>query len=197
MLKENTPLIETQRLILRRFDERDIQDILLIYGDEQANEFLPWFPIKTLKKASEYLYNAIFPCYAQDIAYCYAIALKADDRAIGYVHIHDIGGANDLGYGLRKEFWNQGIATEACLAIADRLKKAGFPFITATHDINNPGSGKVMEKLGMTYRYSYDELWQPKNFMVTFRMYQRNFDGEERTYDEYKHEHTWFVEQSK
>lgn len=32
-----------------------------------------------------------------------------------------------------------------------------------------------MRKLGLTYRYSYVEQWQPKDFPVVFRMYQRNF----------------------
>ncbi|MCZ4064917.1 hypothetical protein NB636_04885 [Oxalobacter aliiformigenes] len=36
-----------------------------------------------------------------------------------------------------------------------------------------------MEALGMSYRYSYEEMWQPKNFPVTFRLYQLNFDGNE------------------
>lgn len=50
-------------------------------------------------------------------------------------------------------------------------------YITATHDRNNPRSGNVMRKLGMTYCYSYEEQWQPKNFPVIFRMYQLNLDG--------------------
>ena len=59
-------------------------------------------------------------------------------------------------------------------------------YITATHDINNPRSGNVMKALGMRYRYSYQELWQPKNLLVTFRMYQLNFDhNDERVYKEY------------
>lgn len=33
-----------------------------------------------------------------------------------------------------------------------------------------------MKKIGMDYQYSYKELWQPKNRLVTFRMYQLNFD---------------------
>ena len=27
--------------------------------------------------------------------------------------------------------------------------------------------------------YSYEEQWQPKDFLVTFRMYQFNFDGQD------------------
>ena len=32
-----------------------------------------------------------------------------------------------------------------------------------------------MQKLGMKYRYSYREQWQPKDIPVVFRMYQLNF----------------------
>lgn len=34
-----------------------------------------------------------------------------------------------------------------------------------------------MKQLGMKYQYSYEEQWQPKNLLVTFRMYQLNFAG--------------------
>ncbi len=56
-----------------------------------------------------------------------------------------------------------------------QVKKDGLPYITATHDINSPRSGSVMRQLGMKYQYSYVEQWQPKDFAVTFRMYQLNF----------------------
>lgn len=43
-----------------------------------------------------------------------------------------------------------------------------------------------MKQLGMSYKYSYEEQWQPKDILVTFQMYQLNFDGEnERVYKKY------------
>ena len=44
----NTPAIETERLILRKFTENDLEAFYLIYSDEEVNNFLPWFPLKTL-----------------------------------------------------------------------------------------------------------------------------------------------------
>ena len=70
-------------------------------------------------------------------------------------------------------------------AVIEQLKKDGIPYITATHDINNPRSGRVVMKLGMNYQYSYEEQWQPKDFLVTFRMYQLNLDGNSRIYKKY------------
>ncbi len=43
-----------------------------------------------------------------------------------------------------------------------------------------------MKQLGMSYKYSYKEQWQPKDILVTFRMYQLNFDGQDdRVYKKY------------
>lgn len=195
MVSENTPVLESKRLILRKFSEDDIDDMILLYGDEEVNTFLPWFPIKTRAEAEEYLHSRILPCYQKETAYTYAITLKTDNKVIGYVHINDIGGSNDLGYVLRKEFWHKGITYEACAALTDRLRKIKLPFVTATHDVNNPYSGEVMKKLGMTYRYSYRENWEPKNIWVVFRMYQLNFDGAEYTYTEYQKKYSHFTEQ--
>ena len=43
-----------------------------------------------------------------------------------------------------------------------------------------------MKRLGMKYQYSYEEQWQPKDFLITFRLYQLNLDGNEsRIYKKY------------
>ena len=65
---------------------------------------------------------------------------------------------HDFGYGLRKEFWHRGIAREAGRAVIGQVEKDGLPYVTATHDVRNPRSGRVMEALGMSYRYSYEEI---------------------------------------
>jgi RimJ/RimL family protein N-acetyltransferase len=117
--------------------------------------------------------------------YQYAICLKSDNIPIVYVHVCESDNY-DFGYGLRSEYWHKGITTEACQAVVEQLKKSNIPYITATHDVNNLRSGNVMKNIGMTYCYSYEEQWQPKNFLVTFRMYQLNFDGQnDRVYKEY------------
>lgn len=76
--------------------------------------------------------------------------------------------------------------TEAGKVLIERVKEDGIPYVTATHDAKNASSGAVMKKLGMHYQYSYEELWQPKNIPVLFRMYQLNLDGQqERVYRKY------------
>lgn len=172
----NTPALETERLILRKFTERDMEALFLILKDEEVNKFLPWYPVKNMEETKKFYEERYALKYAQLQGYAYAICLKEDNFPIGYIKV-DMEEHHDFGYGLRKEFWHKGIVTEAGKAVVEQVKTDGLPYITATHDRNNPRSGNVMQKVGMTYRYSYEEQWQPKNFPVIFRMYQLNFDG--------------------
>lgn len=188
MREVNTPQIETERVILRKFNKNDLDDTALLYSDKTVNKFLPWFPHASKKETELFLNNVLIEEYEKPIAYCYAIQLKENCRVIGFVILHDIDteiGCCDLGYALMKEYWGQGLVTECCTAVINQLKNDGFIYITATHDINNIQSGRVMQKIGMQYKYSYVEQWQPKNIEVTFRMYQLNFDGKERTHYAY------------
>lgn len=179
MKNKNTPLIETERLILRKFTGSDVPDIFFIYGNREVNKFLPWFPLNTMEEARAYLYSEIFTEYEKDIAYRYAIEYKPTGQVIGYVSVCGIderSASGDLGYGLLKEFWNKGIMSEAAGAVLTELAENGFKFLTATHDENNPGSGRVMEKIGMVYQHTYIEQWQPKDIPVTFRLYRKDFN---------------------
>lgn len=181
----NMPTLKTERLILRKFTKNDFDAMYKIFSDVDVNKFLPWFPLKTIEDVKTFYIEQYDKKYKQEKAYNYAICLKEDNRPIGYINV-SMNESYDFGYGLSKELWNKGIITEAGRVVIEQLREAGIPYITATHDINNPRSGKVMQKLGMKYQYSYEEQWQPKNILVVFRMYQLNLDGNDnRVYKEY------------
>lgn len=57
---------------------------------------------------------------------------------------------------LSKKHWNKGYTTEAYKAVIDELFCNGFTKITAAHRIDNPASGRVMEKCGMIF-VGYDK----------------------------------------
>lgn len=191
LTKNHIPVLTSERLILRPFTQDDIQAILNIHQDQDVNRFLPWYPLESLQQAKLFYQEH----YENTSDYAWAICLKEDDIPIGYVHVSQED-AYDFGYGLCQSFWHQGIVSEAAKIALEWIKDhSNIPFITATHDINNPYSGAVMQKLGMKYCYSYVELWQPKNCEVTFRMYQKNFDcPQDYVYEQYKKMYPSFVE---
>jgi len=76
-------------------------------------------------------------------------AIRLNDTCIGVITLRPGGG---LGYWLGPDHWGQGLTTEAGLAIAAYAKACGTPRIHAQHFIDNPASGRVMQKLGMTLK---------------------------------------------
>ncbi len=179
-------MLNTQRLIIRKFNIDDTEALFSILSDEEVNKYLPWFPFKSLEDTKNHLVNFYLKTNDNNNFYRYAVCLKENNIPIGYIHFENNNDNNDFGYGLKKEYWNKGIITEAAKTVMEELKRNNVKYITATHDRNNIASGEVMKKIGMTYKYSYEELWQPKNFSVVFRMYQLNLDNnKDRVYKGY------------
>ena len=51
----NTPTLETERLLLRRFSENDLYALFKIHSDKDVNTYLPWFPLQSIEEASLFL----------------------------------------------------------------------------------------------------------------------------------------------
>lgn len=170
--------LETERLILREYTDSDLEAMFRIFSDEEVNRFLPWFPVKTIEETALFCQKH-FGNKSNNL-YSYVICLKENNYPIGYISV-DTADSYDLGYGLCREYWHKGFAAEAGRAVMEQLRRDGIPYVTATHDVNNPRSGEVMKRLEMKYRYSYREQWQPKNISVIFRMYQYNFNEDDRS----------------
>jgi RimJ/RimL family protein N-acetyltransferase len=54
----------------------------------------------------------------------------------------------ELGYWISRPFWGRGFATEAGLALVAIARALGIARLEASHFIDNPASGRVLEKLG-------------------------------------------------
>ena len=165
---------------MRKFELRDADELFRILSDEEVNRFLPWFPHKTREETLRFLQDSGFADYDMAIAYRYAVVLRSESRVIGYLSflgIDEKERSGDIGYGLLREYWGKGIMTEAVKALLFRLKADGFRYATATHDVQNPASGRVMQKCGMRYVRTYPEFWQPKGIWVNFNLYRIDLNG--------------------
>ena len=177
-----TPTLTTERLLLRPWTPEDLPDILQIFGDEETNHFLPWYPLKTMEEAAAFFAERLTP--QADGGLHAALCLRESGEIIGYLNVSSEP-ACDLGYGLLGSHRGKGYVTEAALAVLDHLTAQGLPYVTTTHDVENPKSGAVMQRLGMDYQYSYLEHWQPKNIPVVFRLYLKSLDGREHPFPLY------------
>ena len=168
--------LETARLLLRPFREEDADAFFDLMREREVNAFLPFFAPETREEAKRLLEERFLRGGAEAEGMRYAVTLREDGRWAGYVTA-DAGEAHDHGYALGRAYWGRGLATEAARAAAERARTAGWPFLTATHDVNNPASGRVMRRIGMTYRDLYRKLGQPKDILATFRFDQLDFGG--------------------
>ena len=67
----NTPILETKRLILRKFTEQDMEALFLILQDKEVNRFLPWYPLKSLEETQRFYEEKYASKYAQPQAVSY------------------------------------------------------------------------------------------------------------------------------
>ncbi len=147
-------VLHTERLILRPFKETDAPAMYRNWTyDERVARYCRWYPHESIKVTEElltmYLDNA-----AKGFEYQWAITLKGSDEPVGGIDVVDItedGCTAEMGYVLSYEHWNKGYITEALSAVIEHLFSRGFTSVIACHHVDNPASGRVMEKCGMRY----------------------------------------------
>lgn len=57
-------------------------------------------------------------------------------------------GSVEMGYWIARSYWGRGYATEACAALIEIARMLGLPTLEGSHFLDNPGSARVLEKLG-------------------------------------------------
>lgn len=154
MIHLGTVMLETERLILRPFK---ISDAAAMYAnwasDPQVTKFLTWQPHESAEATAELLSQWV-PQYAQPDYYNWAIALKDDpEQVIGGISVPEQNPRAEsvtIGYCLGRKWWGKGIMPEAFKAVIRFFfETEGAGRVQAFHDIQNPNSGKVMEKCGL------------------------------------------------
>lgn len=166
---KGTETIETERLILRRFRLADAQAMYTNWAsDDDVTRFLTW-PSHSSPEISEWVLHDWVESYEKPDFYQWAITVKDQgDEPIGSISVverNDPVGRAQVGYCIGKKWWGRGITPEALRGVADYLfDEVGFQRVEARHDVNNPNSGKVMQKAGMQYE-------------GTLRRYDKNNQG--------------------
>lgn len=153
MHKTGTRTIETERLILRPFVREDAEDMYRNWAsDPEVTKYLTW-PVHPDAGCTRRVLEDWIPRYEDGGYFNWAIVWRQTGRVIGSIAvvklIEEIDEA-EIGYCLSRSFWGQGIMPEALRAVEDYLfETAGLNRIAASHDANNPKSGRVMDKAGM------------------------------------------------
>jgi ribosomal-protein-alanine N-acetyltransferase len=152
MLKINFnpfPLITTERLVLRKVEKGDVNEILFLRSDEKVMKYLDRAPAKSLDDAFGFILK-ITGQEADNESVTWAINLKGNSKLIGticYWNIQKEHHRAEVGYVLHPEYWGKGIMQESLTEVL----KYGFEVmklhsVEANVNPENIASIKLLEK---------------------------------------------------
>lgn len=145
------PPIETERLVIRRFREDDLDAFAAIMGDPVTLRL--WPRVFTREEVATWIARAMAeserPGYGRR-----AVELKQTGALIGdagVLRLELMGRVrNDLGYILDQRIHGRGLATEAAAALRDHAFASGLEDVWANMATDHSASRRVAQRLGMT-----------------------------------------------
>lgn len=157
-------MMETERLILRKWTEADAENLFEYAKDPDVGPIAGWPPHKSTEESLEII-RSVF-CAEE----CYAICEKGVGKAIGAIELKLNGHTNmtergdecELGYWLGKPFWGRGFMSEA----AKEMIRHGFEDMSMAkvwcgYYEGNLKSKRVQEKLGFIYHHTRENAPVP------------------------------------
>lgn len=147
--------LETPRLILRDIRMEDVQEYYeRLWGDGDVCRYLLHNPHQDIGESYEQIQD-ILQQYEAGKFYRWGITEKGDDSLIGIiglVRIDEETSQCSFAYLLACDYWNRGYGTEALReVIRFAFEELELKRIVADHMAENPASGAVMRKAGMTH----------------------------------------------
>lgn len=149
-----TPVLETDRLILRPFKEDDVTDVFECWeSDPDVAKYMFWTSHNDIEKTREWITFELGQIEKQDW-YRFAIVLKDTNILIGtaLVYYEEEVECWEIGYNLGKKYWGKGYTTEAMKRVIEfATEELKLLQIVGRYAKENPASGNVMRKLGFKY----------------------------------------------
>ena len=150
----NTPVLETQRLLLRPFRLDDAQAVFDGWeSDPDVARYMFWTSHNDIEKTREWVAFEMGQI-PKDDWYRFAVVLKETGELVGTVLIYyeEEVAAWEIGYNLGKKHWNKGYTTEAMKKVMEfAVSQLRLSEIVGRHAKENPASGNVMKKLGFKW----------------------------------------------
>jgi RimJ/RimL family protein N-acetyltransferase len=162
-------VLETERMVLRRFTEADAGPLAALYGDPRVMRFITVQPPSPAEVESR-----ILPAYLREYRELaaglgsFAAVEKETGEMAGRFSLkpansYGLAGGTELGYRLYPAFWGRGLATEGARALIGlAFERLLLDRVVATTMADNAGSRRVLEKCGMrrvrTFHYPDADL---------------------------------------
>ncbi len=165
--------LETERLILRRFTEADVENLVDLDSDPEVLRYINGGTPTPRDVIEREILPRFLGFYNRYDGYGYWAAVgKTSNDFLGWFSLHpEDEDRVALGYRLRRSAWGQGYATEGAHALIRKgFTELGMRRVFAGTYEHNAASRRVMEKVGMTlvrvYRPTQEQLASAKTFVA-------------------------------
>jgi RimJ/RimL family protein N-acetyltransferase len=145
--------------------EEDAEFILELLNEPSFIQNIGDRHVRTLDDARSYIVDGPMASYEKNRFGLYLVVLKETGESLGMCGLIRRNGLDDvdIGYALLPRFWSKGYAVEAAEAMKAHAKDAiGLKRLVAITDPANPGSIRVLEKIGLRFermiRLSEDDI---------------------------------------
>jgi RimJ/RimL family protein N-acetyltransferase len=157
--------LETERLVLRRFTEDDVDNLFALDSDPDVMRFITGCkptPRETIQTETLPRFLGHYERFA-GLGFWAAVEKSSGDF-LGWFHFlprHDARPDEvELGYRLRRSAWGQGYGTEGARALIRKgLTEAGVQRLVAETMAVHRASRRVMEKAGLTLVRTFHQAW--------------------------------------
>ncbi len=157
-------MLETERLILRRWEESDAEDLYKYASNPDVGPIAGWPPHQSVEESLDVIKN-VLSCKE-----AYAICLKEDGKPIGAIELKLNGHTDmtekddecELGYWLGKPFWGKGLMPEAAREmLRHAFEDIGMSKVWCGYYEGNTKSKRVQEKVGFKYQWTTEGVDVP------------------------------------
>ncbi len=147
------PVIETDRLVLRKIKMCDVDDMYEYSKRSDVTKYLLWSPHPDKFYTAAYI-RSLQGRYRRGDFYDWAVVLKESGKMIGTCGLTSVDADNnycEIGYVISPDYHNRGYATEAVSRVLEIcFDRFGFHRVEAMHIEGNEASASVMKKCGMS-----------------------------------------------
>lgn len=142
----------TARLHLRQPSLDDAPVLFARYAQDPAvTRYLTWRPHEDVADTAAFLRRCA-DVWATGASFPYVIERRSDGLFLGMIEMRVDGFKAEYGYASARDAWGQGYMSEALTCLVEwALAQPGIYRASAFCDVDNPASGRVMQKAGMSY----------------------------------------------
>ena len=154
MCESKMKIIETERLLLRHITGDDAEFIFELVNEPGWIQNIGDRGVRTIDDARRFIADRLAASYERFGFGLYLVELKETGAPAGMCglvkrdSLEDV----DIGFAFLERFWSKGYAFESASAVMDYAQNAlGLKRIAAIVSPGNPGSIKVLKKIGMDF----------------------------------------------